>query len=96
TPSLRAVLGNWLAFAGFVLAAIAVVIGLFIVLMLISSVLTLALGGVGEFISQAILLLAVMLFQVLMTGAQYLAFSQVFGWSPGLEDELPDSDDLVP
>lgn len=96
TTSLRAVLGNWIGFAGFALAAIAVVVGLFIVLMLISSVLTLALGNFGNFVSQAILLLAVMLFQVLMTGAQYLAFSQVFGWSPGLEDELPGSDDLVP
>ncbi|MEE4639044.1 MAG: BPSS1780 family membrane protein [Wenzhouxiangella sp.] len=96
TTSLRAVVRNWLAFAGFALAAIGVAVGLLIILLLVSSVLTLALGNVGSFVVQVILLLAVMLFQVLMTGAQYLAFCQVFGWSPGLEDELPGSDDLIP
>lgn len=94
--SLRAVLRNWAAFVGFLLAAIGVVAGVFIVLLLVSGVLTLALGNFGNFFAQVMLLLAVMLFQVLMTGAQYLAFSQVFGWSPGLEDELPGRDDLVP
>lgn len=94
--SLRAVLRNWIAFAGFVLTALGVAIGLFIVLLLVSSVLTLALGTFGNFFVQVIVLLSVMLFQVLMTGAQYLAFSQVFGWSPGLEDELPGDQDLIP
>lgn len=93
--SLRAVLRNWAAFIGLLLAAIGVVVGLFIILLLVSSAVTLALGNFGSFLSQLVLLLAVMLFQVLMTGAQYLAFSQVFGWSPGLEDDLTGDDDLV-
>lgn len=96
TTSLRAVLGNWIAFLGFLLAAVAVVAGVFIVLLVITSVLTLALGPVGGFVSQIILLIGIMLFQVLMTGAQYLAFCRIFGWSPGLEDEQESSGDLEP
>lgn len=94
--SLRAVFANWLAFIGFLLATVAVVFGLMVMLLLITSVLNVALGAVGGWISQVLLLIGVMLFQVLMTGAQYLAFSQIFGWSPGLEDESSEPTDLTP
>lgn len=91
TTSLSAVGKNWLAFIGFGLAAMAVAGGVLIVLLLVSSVLTLALGNLGSLLVQMLMLIAMMLFQILMAGAQYTAFCQVFGWSPGLEDE-PDID----
>lgn len=94
--SLRAVLSNWIAFVGFLVASVAVLVGLMVILLLLTSVLNIALGAVGAWISQIILLVGVMLFQVLMTGAQYLAFSQIFGWSPGLEDDSTDRNDLTP
>ena len=93
--SLGAVLKNWLAFLGFAIAAFAVATGLLIVLMLTSTVLTLALGNFGSLIVQVLMLIAMMLFQILMAGAQYLAFSEVFGWSPGLEDSTGNDDDSL-
>lgn len=95
TTSIKAVVINWIAFLGYLVALLAVVLGLAIILLLVTSFLSLALGQVGGFIAQVILLLAIMLFQVLMAGAQYLAFSRIFGWSPGLEDEDSGSDDDV-
>lgn len=91
--SIKAALVNWVAFLGYLVALIAVVLGLVIVLLLVTSFLSLALGPIGGFIAQVVLLLAIMLFQVLMAGAQYLAFSRIFGWSPGLEEEQDRSDD---
>ena len=85
--SLSAVGKNWLAFIGFGIAAMAVAGGILIVLLLVSSVLTLALGTMGSLFVQVLMLIAMMLFQILMAGAQYMAFCQIFGWSPGLEDE---------
>ncbi|TVS12657.1 MAG: hypothetical protein EA419_04145 [Wenzhouxiangella sp.] len=93
--SIKAVVANWLAFVGYLIALLAVVIGLVIIVLLVTSFLTLALGPVGAFIAQILLLLVAMLFQVLQAGAQYLAFSQIFGWSPGLEEEDAGDDDNV-
>lgn len=92
--SIKAVLINWMAFVGYLIALFAIAMGLGIILLLISSFLTLALGTFGAFITQILMLLGMMLFQILLAGAQYLAFSQVFGWSPGLEDD--DSGPAVP
>ncbi len=85
--SIKAVLVNWIAFIGYLLALFAIALGFGVILVLITSFLTLALGAVGAFITNILTLMGAMLFQVLMAGAQYLAFSQVFGWSPGLEDD---------
>lgn len=85
--SIKAVLVNWIAFVGYLLALFAVALGFGFILVLVTGLLTLALGTIGAFITQIVTLLAFMLFQILMAGAQYLAFSQVFGWSPGLEDD---------
>jgi hypothetical protein len=84
--SIRAVLVNWVAFVGYLIALTAIVMGVGLILLLITSFLTLALGPPGAFVAQIFLLLGMMLFQIMLAGAQYLAFSQVFGWSPGLED----------
>ncbi len=85
--SIKAVLINWIAFVGYLVALFAIAMGLGVILILVTSFLTLALGTLGAFITQILMLLAIMLFQILMAGAQYLAFSQIFGWSPGLEDD---------
>lgn len=85
--SIKAVLVNWVAFVGYLLALFAIALGFGFILLLVTGLLTLALGTIGAFITQIVTLLAFMLFQILMAGAQYLAFSQVFGWSPGLEDD---------
>lgn len=85
--SIKAVLVNWVAFVGYLLALFAIALGFGFILLLVTGLLTLALGAIGAFITQIVTLLAFMLFQILMAGAQYLAFSQVFGWSPGLEDD---------
>lgn len=93
--SIKAVLVNWIAFIGYLIALAAIVVGLGIILLLSLSFLTLALGPLGAFIAQIVMLLGMMLFQILLAGAQYLAFSQIFGWSPGLEDDA-DSGPAVP
>lgn len=93
--SIKAVVINWLAFVGYLIALLAIVFGLVIVVVLVTSFLTLALGQIGAFIAQILLLIVAMLFQVLLGGAQYLAFSQIFGWSPGLEEEDSGDDDNV-
>lgn len=84
--SIKAALLNWVAFVGYLIALAAIVVALGIILLLITSFLTLALGPIGAFVAQILLLLGMMLFQIMLAGAQYLAFSQIFGWSPGLED----------
>ncbi len=96
TISLSAVGKNWLAFIGFAIAAMAVAGGILIVLVLVSSVLTLALGNVGSLLVQVLMLIAMMLFQLLMAGAQYTAFCQIFGWSPGLEEESRGGSEIEP
>ncbi len=88
--SIKAVAVNWLAFVGYLLALVLIVLGTVLILVLIMSFLNLALGSFGAFIAQIVLLLGTMLFQILLAGAQYLAFSQVFGWSPGLDDDARD------
>lgn len=85
--SIKAVLSNWIAFLGYLLALLAIAFGLGLILLLITSFLTLALAQIGAFLAQLLFLLAMMLFQILLAGAQYLAFSQIFGWSPGLADD---------
>jgi len=94
--SLRAIARNWLAFVGFAIGAFAVAAGVLVMLLIISSVLTLALGNLGSLMVQVLMLIAMMLFQVLMAGAQYLAFCQIFGWSPGLEDTPDDEGEITP
>lgn len=94
--SIKAVLANWIAFIGYLLALFAIGMGLVIILLLVTSVFTLALGAIGAFLTQLIFLLVIMLFQILLAGAQYLAFAQVFGWSPGLDDAAPDGPEILP
>jgi hypothetical protein len=85
--SLRAILANWAAFLGFGLVFMLFAAALGLMLALTVSLLGLALGQAGLIISQVLILLVTMLVQVLMAGVQYVAFSQVFGWSQSSTDQ---------
>lgn len=76
--SLRAVLVNWAAFLGLGLAVIAPALGLGLVLALLAGVLGLALGTAGALAGQVLVLITTLLIQILMAGAQFVAFQEVF------------------
>lgn len=80
--SLRAVLANWSAFLGFGLVAIVMIIALGFVFGVVTITLSLAMGTAAQMISQVMFMLVAMLVQVLMAGAQWIAYADVFG-SPG-------------
>jgi hypothetical protein len=90
--SLRAVVVNWAAFAGFGLAFMAVALALGLVLVLLVTVATVALGQFGVIVSQVLFLIATMFVQMLMAGTQYVAFCQVFDWS----SQAPDGNEESP
>ncbi len=90
--SIKAVIGNWAAFLGLGLAFFAVAAGLFLILLLVTAV-TMALGQIGAIVAQVLLLIATMFMQMLMAGAQYVAFCQVFAWKS--DGDSPDEDRLV-
>lgn len=95
TTSLKAVLINWAAFLGFGLAFMVFAAALGLILVLIVSVVSLALGAFGQYLSQVIFLIMTMFVQILMAGTQYLAFCQIFGWSPEGEPPGPANDEEV-
>lgn len=94
--SIKAVFSNLPAFLGYLLSLIAIGLGVAIILVLVTGFFNLALGSAGAFLSQLMVLMVMMLFQVLLAGAQYLAFAQIFGWSPGLDDEAGADKELRP
>ncbi len=91
--SLRAIIFNWLAFLGFGLAAMVMAIGLGIILALLMTVFTLALGQAGMVLVQFLILAMTMFVQMLMAGAQYVAFCNLFGWQPDKPSGPTDRDD---
>lgn len=93
TTSLKAVFINWAAFLGFGLAFVIFAAALGLILVLVISLISLALGQFGQFLSQVIFLLLTMFVQVLMGGTQYLAFCQIFGWSPEGAPPGPSNDE---
>ncbi|TVQ28070.1 MAG: hypothetical protein EA370_17070 [Wenzhouxiangella sp.] len=94
--SLRAVIINWLAFLGFGLAVMAMAIGLGVILALLMALLGLALGEAGMVLIQLLILTVTMFVQMLMAGAQYVAFCSVFGWHPGAGgDDSDERDDQL-
>ena len=90
--SIKAVIGNWAAFLGLGLAFFAVAAGLFLILLLVTAV-TMALGQIGAIVAQVLLLIATMFVQMLMAGAQYIAFCQVFARKS--DGDSTDEDRLV-
>lgn len=93
--SVKAAVINWRAMIGFFLAAIALLGGLFLIVMVLVSVFTLALGTFGAMLAQVLMLILAMAVQLLMAGAQYQAFCEIFGWSPGPEEPPPGPDSAV-
>ncbi len=93
--SIKAVLINWAAFIGFVLIFLAVAAATGLILVLMVTVTSLALGQFGVIIGQVLFLVATMFIQMLMAGTQYVAFCQVFGWSPETGESTDPEDHLV-
>ena len=84
-PSVRAsviaIITNLFAFLAYLLTLVAV-IGVFVMgLMAILSVLMQLPGVVGVMVSQIVILVSSMALQILLAGAQYVAFCEIFGWS---------------
>ncbi len=94
STSLRAVLANWSAFLGFGLATIGLVLALGFVFAVVAMPLSLALGPAGSLIVQVLFMLTAMLIQVLMAGAQWVAFASVFG-APGSDRNADDGNQLL-
>lgn len=88
--SLRALLVNWVAFLGLFVAMLALIAAVVLVMGLVSMVLGLALGPAGEFLVRMVGILAGLFIQVLLAGAQYVAFREVFTWSD-THGESPES-----
>ncbi|QKK01574.1 MAG: hypothetical protein HND55_02245 [Pseudomonadota bacterium] len=76
---LRAALANWAAFLGLGLAVIGLAVAAALVLMVLLLFLSLALGTLGQYIGQVVLIVTAMFIQMLMVGTQYVAFRDVFG-----------------
>jgi len=76
--SLRAVLINWLAFAGYVLVLIVILILIGFLLATVSGLLTLALGPAGALFVQVLTVVVSMFVQLLLAAAQWKAFLTVF------------------
>ncbi|MCH8478175.1 MAG: hypothetical protein LAT56_09545 [Wenzhouxiangella sp.] len=93
--SLRAVLVNWLAFVGFGLATLAMAMAMGFLLALLMALLDLALGQAGMFVIQVLVLMTTMFVQLLLAGAQYVAFCQLFGWRPGGPDQGAEREDQL-
>jgi len=86
--SLRAVVVNWLAFLGFGLALIGVLLLAFMVLGMVSGIVQLALGPAGVILAQLLVLALSLFVQLLLAAAQWRAFIGVFpaGDSAGPDD----------
>ena len=92
--SLRAVLVNWIAFLGFGLVVIGLALLLGIMIAVFGGILSLALASTGAFVTEIMVMLVSLFFQVLMGAAQWKAFTRVFpsgdsGPSSGTQPSLP-------
>ncbi len=87
--SMAACLRNLPAMIGLLLAVMILAMGLGLILGVVVSFLSLALGQLGSMVSQLVFLVATLFFQILLAGVQYVAFSQVCGWT-STHTEQPD------
>lgn len=87
--SLAACLRNLPAMIGLLLAVMILAMGLGLILGIVVSFVSLALGQLGAMVAQLVFLIATLFFQVLLAGVQYVAFSQVCGWT-STPTEQPD------
>lgn len=92
--SLRACLRNWAALLIFGLVATGVVLAGALIAMLIAAPLTLAFGEGGGVLAQIPMMLIALILQLVLSGAQYRAFVEIFG-EPDGEDETGPGDRLT-
>lgn len=95
TVSLKAVFINWTAFLGFGIAAVLLILGLGLIMALVLSLLSIALGGAGQVVGQVLFLLMTMFVQMIMAGAQYVAFRDVFQMPGENRDDSESEDDQL-
>lgn len=88
--SIAACLRNLFAMIGLLLAVIVLAMGLGLILGVVVSFTSLALGQLGAMVGQLIFLIATLFVQVLLAGVQYVGFSQVCGWTQGPDDDAED------
>lgn len=94
TASLTACLQNLTAMLGLLLATIALGMAMGIILAIVLPFLSLALGQFGAFLAQLVMMAATLFVQLVLTGAQYQAFRDVWGWEPR-PDSGPGDDQLL-
>lgn len=92
--SYRACLSNLGAMFGLLVAIAGFSLALGIVIVLLVSLLSLALGPAGQFLAQLLMVAATLFVQVVLTGTQYVAFCDISGWTPGPTSDA-DRDELV-
>jgi len=81
--SVRAVLTNWMAFLGFGLVVLGVLFLIGMLFGLLAGLFALALGAMGGFLSQLLMIVVALFVQFLLAAAQWRAFIQVFPAGPG-------------
>ena len=90
--SLRAMLMNWRPFLAFGLMFIGVVLAAAFMFGIVIGILSLALGPLGDLISQVLVVIASLFFQLLVAATQWVAFNQIFDAS-GPGSDLGSGDD---
>lgn len=93
--SLRAVVVNWAAFLGLGAGLLVVGVAVLILFLIVAMILVLALGTAAQWFTQVLGILVGLFLQVLMAGAQYVAFREVFEW-PQVDDPTPDAPESGP
>lgn len=84
--SLKAIVINALAFIGYLLTLIVVIGAFLMVLTSLISLMTALPGVLGTMLAQITILVLSMGLQILLAGAQYVAFCQIFGWTATVPD----------
>ena len=93
--SVRAVLFNFTAFLGLGIAVVLFVGALGLIMLVLASVLSIALGQLGTMLIQVLFLLMTMFIQMMMAATQYVAFRDVFQLPEDREDDGEEDDDQL-
>ncbi|MGK7294470.1 MAG: BPSS1780 family membrane protein [Candidatus Wenzhouxiangella sp. M2_3B_020] len=90
--SVRALLVNWIAFVGFGMVLIGVLLIAGLVFGLFAGIVSLALGAIGQFVVQLLYIALSLFVQLLIAAAQWRAFVRVFPAATGANGSDSDSD----
>ncbi len=91
--SIRAMLGNWLAFLGFGMVLLVVLFAAGFMFALLVGILGLALGQLGALLSQLVFIVTSLFIQLLLAATQWVAFQQVFQSDDSISDDGDNSSD---